>query len=236
MATNTQNLNLIKPGGSDRVQISQINQNMDIIDEKIGTVGNTSLQGQIAATNGLINSLKTQLAIPPAFSGDCNNITETSVAYTTDTATHSPGPWNILTTVVFNNAAISQQAIDVTNGVMRTRGKSSNGWSEWNAINDRSYTTPYYRDHANSNSYAFNIVSDNTQSSYRLAVLFQNESGHPAMHLISIGVGSSPEITLIKILGDDRSRSPTSVTLSDNVLTIAYSDIAYGGITLLWLN
>lgn len=47
MATNTTNLNLIKPAGSERVQISQINQNMDILDEKIGAVGNTSVQSQI---------------------------------------------------------------------------------------------------------------------------------------------------------------------------------------------
>lgn len=55
MATNTTNLHLIKPAGSERVQISQINQNMDILDEKIGAVGNTSVQSQV-------NSLKNQVA------------------------------------------------------------------------------------------------------------------------------------------------------------------------------
>lgn len=56
MATNTTNLNLIKPAGSERVQISQINQNMDILDEKIGAVGNTSLQGQITNLGNRIDT------------------------------------------------------------------------------------------------------------------------------------------------------------------------------------
>lgn len=60
MATNTTNIGLIKPAGTDKVRIAQINQNMDIIDEKIGAVGNTSLQAQITAINpkrSAINSL-----------------------------------------------------------------------------------------------------------------------------------------------------------------------------------
>lgn len=56
MATNTTNLNLIKPAGSERVQISQINQNMDILDEKIGAVGNTSLQEQITNLGNRIDT------------------------------------------------------------------------------------------------------------------------------------------------------------------------------------
>lgn len=51
MATNTANLSLIKPAGADKVRIAQINQNMDILDEKIGPVGNTSVQNQIIAND-----------------------------------------------------------------------------------------------------------------------------------------------------------------------------------------
>ena len=51
MATNTTNLSLIKPAGTDKVRIAQINQNMDILDEKIGPVGNTSVQDQIIAND-----------------------------------------------------------------------------------------------------------------------------------------------------------------------------------------
>lgn len=49
MATSTTNLNLIKPSGSDKIRIAQINQNMDLIDAAIGAVGTTSLQAQILA-------------------------------------------------------------------------------------------------------------------------------------------------------------------------------------------
>lgn len=51
MATSTTNLSLIKPAGTDKVRIAQINQNMDILDEKIGPVGNTSVQNQIIAND-----------------------------------------------------------------------------------------------------------------------------------------------------------------------------------------
>ncbi len=47
MATSTTNLGLIKPAGTDKIRIAQINGNMDIIDEKVGAVGNTSLQTQV---------------------------------------------------------------------------------------------------------------------------------------------------------------------------------------------
>lgn len=57
MATSTTNLGLIKPAGTDKIRIAQINQNMDILDEKIGAVGNTSLQAQITT---LSNRLATK--------------------------------------------------------------------------------------------------------------------------------------------------------------------------------
>lgn len=47
MATNTTNLALIKPSGTDKIRIAQINSNMDVIDAKIGPVGSTSLQAQV---------------------------------------------------------------------------------------------------------------------------------------------------------------------------------------------
>ena len=52
MATNTTNLSLIKPSGTDKIRIAQINQNMDILDEKIGPVGSASLQAQMSTVTG----------------------------------------------------------------------------------------------------------------------------------------------------------------------------------------
>ena len=62
MATTTQNLGLIKPAGTDKIRIAQINSNMDTLDAKIGPVGSTSLQAQInnkdsAPTSGSTNPI-----------------------------------------------------------------------------------------------------------------------------------------------------------------------------------
>ena len=54
MATSTTNLGLTKPAGTDKIRIAQINGNMDILDEKIGAVGNTSLQAQVTSQNEAI--------------------------------------------------------------------------------------------------------------------------------------------------------------------------------------
>lgn len=47
MATQTTNIGLIKPAGSDKIRIAEINGNMDLLDTKLGPVGNTSLQTQV---------------------------------------------------------------------------------------------------------------------------------------------------------------------------------------------
>lgn len=63
MATYTSNLNLIKPGGSDKIRIAQINGNMDTLDEKIGAVGNTSLQSQITGAKTNLAGLESAVGI-----------------------------------------------------------------------------------------------------------------------------------------------------------------------------
>lgn len=59
MATSTTNLSLIKPAGSDKIRIAQINQNMDTLDAKIGAVGDTSLQAQNIAQDGAMAIVST---------------------------------------------------------------------------------------------------------------------------------------------------------------------------------
>lgn len=54
MASTTTNIGLTKPAGTDQALISAINGNMDIIDTKMGAVGNTSVQGQITALSDQI--------------------------------------------------------------------------------------------------------------------------------------------------------------------------------------
>ena len=52
----TANLGLKKPEYSDQADIGDINYNMEILDDKLGAVGNTSVQGQINEVNTKIGS------------------------------------------------------------------------------------------------------------------------------------------------------------------------------------
>lgn len=63
MATYTTNLSLIKPAGTDKIRIAQINQNMDTIDAAIGAVGNTSLQTQVTGISDSMNAVEGGIAI-----------------------------------------------------------------------------------------------------------------------------------------------------------------------------
>lgn len=63
MATYTTNLSLIKPAGTDKIRIAQINQNMDTIDAAIGAVGNTSLQTQVTSVSDSMSAVESGIAI-----------------------------------------------------------------------------------------------------------------------------------------------------------------------------
>ena len=57
MASTTTNIGLTKPAGTDQALISAINGNMDIIDTKMGAVGNTSVQSQITSLSDQIANI-----------------------------------------------------------------------------------------------------------------------------------------------------------------------------------
>ena len=80
MATSTTNLGLTKPAYSDDADIADINDNMDILDAKIGAVGNTSVQNQINSASASISANAQNIG---KLKGDVA-ITEDG-----DTATHS---------------------------------------------------------------------------------------------------------------------------------------------------
>ena len=74
MATTTQNLGLIKPAGTDKIRIAQINSNMDTLDAKMGPVGSTPLQTQATNAASSISALQSGMAII------CNNNTHAAIA------------------------------------------------------------------------------------------------------------------------------------------------------------
>lgn len=74
MATTTQNLGLIKPAGTDKIRIAQINSNMDTLDAKIGPVGSTPLQTQATNAAASISAMQSGMAII------CNGNTHAAIA------------------------------------------------------------------------------------------------------------------------------------------------------------
>lgn len=74
MATTTQNLGLIKPAGTDKIRIAQINSNMDTLDAKMGPVGSTPLQTQATNAASGISALQSGMAII------CNGNTHAAIA------------------------------------------------------------------------------------------------------------------------------------------------------------
>lgn len=74
MATSTTNLGLTKPAGTDKIRIAQINGNMDILDEKIGAVGNTSLQAQVTSQNEAITALNGKIGTVNANGTQCDTL------------------------------------------------------------------------------------------------------------------------------------------------------------------
>ena len=63
MATTTTNLGLSKPAYSDDADVAVINGNMDILDTKIGAVGNTSVQAQINTNSQAITNLNNKATV-----------------------------------------------------------------------------------------------------------------------------------------------------------------------------
>jgi len=79
MATSTTNLGLTKPAGTDKIRIAQINGNMDILDEKIGAVGNTSLQAQVTSQNEAISNIVSPTNYTNDILADALNVQGTKV-------------------------------------------------------------------------------------------------------------------------------------------------------------
>ena len=114
MATTTQNLALIKPAGTDKIRIAQINSNMDTIDAKMGAVGNTPLQTQATNAASSISSLQSGLAIV------CNGNTHAAIAsgqyaYVRNHSSLTEGLYQA-TTAIAANATLSTSNLTTVSG------------------------------------------------------------------------------------------------------------------------
>lgn len=114
MATTTQNLGLIKPAGTDKIRIAQINSNMDILDAKMGPVGSTPLQTQATNAEASISALQRGLAII------CNGNTHAAIvpgqyAYVRNHASLEEGLY-MATAAIAANGALSTSNLAAVSG------------------------------------------------------------------------------------------------------------------------
>ena len=86
MASTTTNIGLTKPAGTDQALISAINGNMDIIDTKMGAVGNTSVQSQITSLSDQIATKYGEIATNITYEISGNIVTIYFNGYTVSTA------------------------------------------------------------------------------------------------------------------------------------------------------
>lgn len=117
MATTTQNLGLIKPAGTDKIRIAQINSNMDTIDAKMGPVGSTPLQTQATNAASSISSLQSGLAII------CNGNTHAAIevgqyAYVKNHASLSEGLYKATAAIAANGTLSTSNLVAVSGGVL----------------------------------------------------------------------------------------------------------------------
>lgn len=114
MATTTQNLGLIKPAGTDKIRIAQINSNMDTIDTKMGPVGSTPLQTQATNAASSISALQRSMAII------CNGNTHAAIAegryaYVRNHSSLSEGLYQA-TAAISANATLSASNLSAVSG------------------------------------------------------------------------------------------------------------------------
>ena len=115
MATTTQNLGLIKPAGTDKIRIAQINSNMDTLDTKIGPVGSTPLQTQATNAAASISALQNGMAII------CNGNTHAAIAegqyaYVRNHSSLAEGLYQAASAIAANATLSSSNLVAVSGG------------------------------------------------------------------------------------------------------------------------
>lgn len=146
MATTTQNLGLIKPAGTDKIRIAQINSNMDTIDTKMGPVGSTPLQTQATNAASSISALQNGMAIV------CNGNTHAAIAsgsyaYVRNHSSLAEGLYRATTAIAANATLSSSNLVAVSGGGLNRLGSAINSVeakSLGNFFNSRSVSNPNF--------------------------------------------------------------------------------------------
>lgn len=125
--TPTPNIGLRIPLGTDPASVDDINYNSNLIDTKLGAVGNDSVQDQIDDLNSKINILS---ANTDAIS-DCNSISATGIYKAVNSTLNTPIANNhyVIYHVQYSQSEAYQMAIAV--GVRLFVRTYQGTWSSW---------------------------------------------------------------------------------------------------------
>ena len=137
MATSTTNLGLTKPAGTDKIRIAQINGNMDILDEKIGAVGNTSIQAQLTSQNEAISNLNSNANSTNDILADAVNVTTTKMfkgSGTNYTGTLPSATFKYATFIVTTRGDYKMIIAEDSSGNIATNACISNTWQGWHML------------------------------------------------------------------------------------------------------
>lgn len=120
MSTQTTNLGLTKPAGNERPLVGVLNDNMDIIDDAIATLGGSVLQFKSYCT------------------GDFNNLTTSGIYYNANGMTGnkpvSANMYGYVVVIAFNNQYTVQVAWTLGQLYWRAKYGAPASWSAWNTL------------------------------------------------------------------------------------------------------
>lgn len=126
--TPTPNIGLRIPQGTDPASVDDINYNSNLLDTKLGAVGNTSVQNQIDSLNSNIASLELN---KNATVSDCNADLANGVYQLTSTTQNAPVGTGLLFNLNGRNGYRMQLAGATTHLYFRNyNGTTWSGWRE----------------------------------------------------------------------------------------------------------
>jgi hypothetical protein len=212
MATYTTNLSLIKPAGTDKIRIAQINQNMDTIDAAIGAVGNTSLQTQVTSVSDSMSAVEGGIAI---VSNNNSHVAITSgqYVYVKNHATLSEGLYR------------ATQAI-ATNGTLTLSNVTPESAGGLNSLNEQIGTVSdkiprlITTQHNNTNAYnagsngweEFTFQSSQWPDGYQFCAFSSGGAGNGLLVLCKIDVDNANKTVKLLLRNDTSNNVAAGVT------------------------
>lgn len=184
MATTTQNLALIKPAGTDKIRIAQINSNMDTLDAKIGPVGNTPLQTQIENVAASISGAQSGIAIMTN-NNTHSAITSGQFVYVRNHGTLSEGLYQATANIAQNGTlsssnltAVSGGGLNALNSAIMNKAKRTN----YTVAGNSSSAIPIP-----SNTRAFIVTSGTAGTQKSMIILSASSGGSVAYAIVCQG-------------------------------------------------